>query len=119
MSRAQVEKILKIALDPSAGDGEAENAAKMAVRVARKSGLRFDDLFPTTTIIQEGPQYPMSPPPSCDILMPYGKHKGRTLGDIAQQNPGYLNWWLANCDPRPGLTDAMEVVLAYYQQETA
>lgn len=27
-----------------------------------------------------------------DFVMPYGKHKGRTLGDILAENPSYLAW---------------------------
>ncbi len=35
-------KLLRVALDPAAGDGEAANAATMFVRVARRSGVTFD-----------------------------------------------------------------------------
>ena len=113
MSLQQVHKILRVALDPSAGAEEAENAAKMAVRLARRSGLSFLDVFPEGFDGASLSHDPNQPPPACDVVMPYGKHKGMTLIQIAIQHPGYINWWLTNCDPRPGLTDAMQAVMAY------
>lgn len=32
---------------------------------------------------------------AAEFVMPFGKHRGRTLGQIARLDPGYLNW-LAN-----------------------
>lgn len=27
-----------------------------------------------------------------DVVMPFGKHQGKTLGDILAEAPGYLDW---------------------------
>jgi uncharacterized protein (DUF3820 family) len=27
-----------------------------------------------------------------DTVMPFGKHSGKTLGDILAEDPGYLDW---------------------------
>ncbi len=32
---------------------------------------------------------------AAEFVMPFGKHRGRTLGQIARRDPGYLRW-LAN-----------------------
>jgi hypothetical protein len=46
-SEAQMDKagkMLRLALDPAATEGEAENAAKKAVHVLRANGITFDSL---------------------------------------------------------------------------
>ena len=81
-------KLLTLALDRGASDGEINNAAKMFVRSLRKRGVTVADL-----IEQEQPDYNMLPS-YMDMRMEFGKHKGKLLVDV----PGeYLVWVLSNC----------------------
>lgn len=49
---------------------------------------------------------------SYDVIFPFGKHKGKSLGFIHDSDPSYVNW-LANNDKMPGLwSDAAKRVLA-------
>lgn len=35
---------------------------------------------------------------ACDYAMPFGKHKGETLGDIMDKEPDYIGWLLDELD---------------------
>jgi uncharacterized protein (DUF3820 family) len=35
---------------------------------------------------------------AANFEMPFGKHKGCTLGDILERDAGYLNWLQEECD---------------------
>lgn len=49
---------------------------------------------------------------SYDVIFPFGKHKGKSLGFIFDSDPSYINW-LANNNKMPGLwSDAAKRVLA-------
>lgn len=54
----------------------------------------------------------MAPKDSYDVIFPFGKHKGKSLGFIHDSDPSYINW-LANNDKMPGLwSEAAARVLA-------
>jgi SWI/SNF-related matrix-associated actin-dependent regulator of chromatin subfamily A-like protein 1 len=54
----------------------------------------------------------MAPKDSYDVIFPFGKHKGKSLGFIHDSDPSYVNW-LANNDKMPGLwSDAAKRILA-------
>lgn len=54
----------------------------------------------------------MAPKDSYDVIFPFGKHKGKSLGFIHDSDPSYVNW-LANNDKMPGLwSEAAKRILA-------
>ncbi|MDR1753414.1 MAG: DUF3820 family protein [Eubacterium sp.] len=85
-------KLLRLALDKGAYEGEANTAAIMFIRKLRERGANTDDLFiqPHTQIKR---QYR-------DISvygyqrMPFGKYKGEMLYNIPRD---YLIWVLKHC----------------------
>lgn len=49
--------------------------------------------------------------------LPFGKHKGQTLGSIADSNPAYLNWLYSQPDTWPATKHYIEeVLLARYSR---
>ena len=106
----QTIKLLARALDPGTPDAEAELSVKFALRQMRAAGVTVDDLC-------GGPAEPpmmmmvVNEPDEFDVIMPFGKHKGKTLRDIYQRAPGYLEWILHNTTPAQGLRAAIEKVL--------
>ena len=56
----------------------------------------------------------MSSQPDSSRLMPFGKHKGQTIGSTAEEDPGYLRWAMENVDMDrwPGLFAAIREELA-------
>jgi len=104
------EKCLRLALDAGAAPGEAENAAVAFVRKARDAGLEYDDVVNDTVSTSDGP------PPAVEVVMPFGKHRGRSLGDIAKNHIGYLHW-LTTIDLQPPLRSAVAAVISYYGSE--
>lgn len=81
----KLEKLLRLALCPSAANGESDNAAVAFVRSARSSSETFESLFPKR--IPE----PVRTAPS--MIMPFGKWKGSAVRDV---DTGYLEWALNN-----------------------
>jgi uncharacterized protein (DUF3820 family) len=52
-----------------------------------------------------------------DVEMPFGKHKGETLGEILQTDPTYLDW-LQDADIRSdSLAEAIEEMNEKYTAE--
>lgn len=49
-------------------------------------------------------------------VMPFGKHKGRTLGDIAEQDVLYLDW-LNGRELHGGLQEAVRWMCEEYARE--
>jgi uncharacterized protein (DUF3820 family) len=53
---------------------------------------------------------------ACKFVMPFGKHRGKTLRDIATDGPDgarYLDWMIGavNLDGHPGMADALKAFL--------
>lgn len=47
-----------------------------------------------------------------DVPLSFGKHKGESPNEIAQEDPGYIVWIYDNIDPKPctkDLRDACEL----------
>jgi len=52
-----------------------------------------------------------------DMTMPFGKHQGKTLGDILAEDASYLDW-LSGADIRsPRLKQAIEEMCEKYAAE--
>ena len=74
------EKVLRLALDRAAADGEIRNSAAALISMWRNRGISAGDVLippPLTT-----PDYGL-------CIMPFGKHKGKALKDVP---PDYLEW---------------------------
>ena len=96
---ALVGKLLLRAFDPAARDGEAENAGGKAVLVCRRNGIPLPRLaehlaeqFKVLPAPRPAPAPERREPEAVHVLMPFGKHRGRTLGWIARNDAGYLRW---------------------------
>ncbi|MGA2498235.1 MAG: hypothetical protein ABSH20_10865 [Tepidisphaeraceae bacterium] len=96
-TRLRLRKLLAIALDPAAVDGEAENAGVRAVKEARRLGLTLSDFFPAPTqpviLYRDRPEPADFGPP-----IQFGKYKGESIRKIARDDPDYLEWVLENCE---------------------
>lgn len=44
------------------------------------------------------------------VKMPFGKHKGNTIGNILNEDIGYLNWVINNIELRGILLSAIETL---------
>jgi hypothetical protein len=52
----------------------------------------------------------------CQARLPFGKYSGLTLGQILEQDPGYLHWMQENCDLHEGpFAAAFAAVSCRYQ----
>jgi uncharacterized protein (DUF3820 family) len=102
----KVTKLLMLALDAGASDGEAENAAVAAVRIMRRSGMKLSDIAsPATSSRSAKSEYEKWWEKT---VMPFGKHKGKTIGQIARTEPDYLVWCMKNLDVDGTLMDAIK-----------
>ena len=79
-------KLLRLALDKGAYEGESDTAAVMFVRKLRERGVRADELFgnaSSTAVTEYG-----------NVKMTFGKYKNEMLKDIPIS---YLVWAFNNC----------------------
>jgi hypothetical protein len=51
-----------------------------------------------------------------NVVMPFGKHRGRTLGDILAEDPAYLDW-LQDAVKSPNLKNAVAEMNEKYAAE--
>lgn len=51
-----------------------------------------------------------------DVVMPFGKHKGKTLGDILVADPAYLDWVQDKLTSR-NLAEAVKEMCRKYEPE--
>lgn len=51
--------------------------------------MKFDNLTTTEEVVPQDPK---------SFVLPFGKHKGQTLGEIYESDKGYLNWLVNNID---------------------
>jgi hypothetical protein len=111
-------KLLRFALDPSAREGEAQNAACRMVDVARREGVNYPGLEQflgeNFTPALPGPDFEPEPPAAINVRMTFGKYDGKTLGWIAENDLPYLEWLVENIASKPGLTRAAETVIDWY-----
>lgn len=50
-----------------------------------------------------------------DVTMPFGKHKGKRLGDLVDEDPGYLDWLQTTEIRSPRLAEAVAEINLKYQ----
>lgn len=90
-------KLLALAMDRSASDGEIGTAALKLIELLRRryqSGYELiRDLEQISTVARV--QWIPRPDPYASFVMPFGKHRGRKLKDIPVD---YLFWLLDNYD---------------------
>ena len=106
-------KVLRLALDPKAIQGEWESAARKLFALLRKRLATADELG------LNGSRLPAIPPTQPDYgltVMPWGKHKGELFKDMS---PAYLKWaldWIEEDPDRAvkmkNLADAIRAFLA-------
>jgi len=84
---SRAEKLLRLALDCAASDGEIVGACRALQRMARESGS--DPL----SLVLARPDCP-------DAQIPFGKHRGQLLSVVFRDDPDYLEWLCANIRPR-------------------
>ncbi len=87
-------KILALALDNAAADGEWRNAAVMFVGILRREGTTLDSFADEPPPPQYHHRRPFDPPPPrrtqfYPVRMPFGKHMGEPLADLPDD---YLRW---------------------------
>ncbi len=113
-------KLLRFALDPSACEGEAINAAGQMVRAARRERVAIDHLV--LALAPEPKRLAATPshaPPACELEMPFGKHRGKPLGWIARHDLGYLEWLRENVELKHWLDEAIETVMDFMTKEAS
>jgi hypothetical protein len=125
----RLQKLLRYALDPSAGSGEAENAAARAISHARLAGMDLVALARALggAVDQGGETPPQSSPeqeqtcgsPPDDIRLAFGRHRGRTLGEIYRIDRQYLRWIRSTVTFDYALRRACEEVLNGFRQSRA
>lgn len=99
---SKAEKLLALALDSAAHDGEWKNAAVMFVASLRKAGTTAQDITSAAPSPPPSPQWyrGSSCHPDSAVRMPFGKHKGAMLRDIPTD---YLEWLFNSAKLRPYL----------------
>jgi hypothetical protein len=101
-------KILTLALDSAAHDGEWRNAAVMFVSILRTEGTQAAELLAPSP--RPTPQW--TPPPYSnpyEVRMPFGLHKGKRLSSVPAD---YLRWLLGLKNLKPELRRAVEAELS-------
>jgi hypothetical protein len=120
MDTDRLKKLLAYALDPAASDGELENAGLKALREARRLGLNLNGLAVALApqagrivyrdVVQVTVEYRdriVYRVPPGDMVLPFGKYRGRTLAEVFAENPGYVRWFAENATTAdPLLIDA-------------
>ena len=97
-------KLLALALDKGAFEGESDNAAVMLIRKLRGRGATADGLF-ATPHIEPYPEKASGLTQWHYYRMTFGKFEGFALADIPES---YLRWVLNNCTRiQPKLRDAI------------
>lgn len=98
----KAQKILRLALDAAATDGEWKSAAVMFVAHLRRAGNTVEEFAGT-----QAPGPAMAPAPKWESncpKMPFGKYKGTALSEIPAD---YLTWLIECCEPLPWLRAAV------------
>lgn len=80
MSAAKLQSICRLALCPSSQDGEWKSAAEAFFRICRTRNL---NPFDANLANEAKPNLP---------TMPFGKHKGKTIEWIVENDPCYAEW---------------------------
>ena len=59
----------------------------------------------------EKPPQPMTLERALSFVMPVGKHKGKTLEEIAKSDPAYLEWVAHTFEPQRAITRACKFLV--------
>ena len=109
-----INRALVLALDPARADWEERaveavsgmRALGLGVRVLR--ALEREEgvdpaLDPSGYRGAHDPGGPINQPPDSpdELMMPFGKYKGRLLGEIERSDPGYIDWLAGQEKTRP------------------
>lgn len=89
-------RLLTLAFDASAPEGEATVAAQKAVAIAKQNGLDFHALGQHLAAAN-GNRSRSTTVTVRETRMPFGKYRSQTLGAILQNDPDYLHWVLREC----------------------
>lgn len=93
----KIRKAFKLALDPATPAAEQQAAWTGALRLCIAQGwTTFDQVLgafgspvtPTKDFFKQTGDEPYG----WDQVMQFGKHSGLTLGEIARENPDYIEW---------------------------
>lgn len=110
----KLEKLIWMALDQGGNENQMDQAAAAMFRLLRKQKVDAKSFFALF-----GGTFSNAPPPSppgLRVKMPFGKFKGRTLGQIAELQIDYLEWCLENIKRMStALRVAMIQTLEHYQ----
>lgn len=99
-------KVLRLALDPKAIQGEWESAARRLFVLLRKR-LASADEFGLNENSLAIPAIPQTQPDYGLTVMPWGKHKGELFKDIS---PGYLRYQLDWIEEDPDRSGKMKIL---------
>lgn len=96
----RIVKLMRLAVDAAASDGEASSAWTKVLSLIRKEKLTYAKLMEAITPPsraaywqspqRRGPDYGWAG----EMIMPFGKHKGKRLRTIVEEDIGYLRWCL-------------------------
>ncbi len=108
----RIQKMARLAFDPSAAEGESVNAATMIVQIIRKNDLGFDGFKKLLGITSSKPKLRSAFPPD---VMTFGKYEGQSLEWIFTNDPAYLDWILREVS---GKTQLKEQIRAFLKTKT-
>ena len=102
-------------MDFAAHEGEALSAAEKFIALIRRDRVSFPDFVGHLAqhYLAIIPAAPAAAPPSVNVRVNFGKYRGMTLGEIAEEDIGYVAW-LATNHSQPWIRDAAEIVLDFY-----
>ena len=105
-------RLLKLAFDQAAPEGEASAAAQKAVIIAKQNGVDFHALGQHLVPSNDNRRLPAAVA-AHEIRMPFGKYCGQTLGAILENHPDYLHWVLRECSrTSPALCQRIAALLS-------
>jgi uncharacterized protein (DUF3820 family) len=115
----RIEKLLRLALDPAAPDGEAKAAALRILHLARTAGVTAEQVLAGVSAVpgDDDSDDVESCPWWEDVVLPFGKYKGETIGDVMRENPGYIRWCAENLNftTSRGSMDALSAALRFME----
>lgn len=85
---SRAEKLLRLALDPAASDGEIVQACRAYQRMVREA-----DMDPLALLTAREADCP-------DARLPFGKYRGQLVSVIFRHDPDYLVWLCETIQPR-------------------
>jgi len=110
----KIRKAFALALHPDTGQAEQKAAWIGALRLVRASGFTTLDSF-LDACAPEPEVEEFDRPKGWYVVMPFGKHKGTMLGDIANSHPDYFDWLVEQEFRSRRLNEAIKEVL-YWQE---